>query len=213
MQTLQAEKRDIFGKQLKRPRALGKMPVVAYGPGKDNYNLFVVEKEFVKLYREVGESSMIGVETEGGRLEAIIQDVTMHPVTGKPLHADLYLIERGKKIQVTVPFEFVGTAPAVKTFGGILVKVMHEVDVEVLPSQIPQVLEIDVSPLVALGDSITIGDITVPEGVEILAETSEVIASIDTQNEEEDIDTGGDIDFSAIESEKKGKKEEEESSE
>jgi len=210
MKTLVAEKRDIFGKKLKCSRALGKMPVVAYGPGKENMNLFVIEKDFIKLYREAGESTMIGVETTDGRFEVIIQEVTMHPVTGNPLHADFYLIERGKKMEVAIPLEFIGNAGAVKSLGGILVKVMHEVNVEVLPGNIPPYIEVDISKLATLEDVITIDDLVIPEGTDVLAESTEVVALIAVQ-EVDEVEDITEIDFSAIEAEKKGKKEEVES--
>lgn len=214
MLTLVAEKRDITGKKVRHLRRQGKLPVVAYGPGKETIHLTVDGAEFLKLYRQAGESTMIGLETPEGRFEAIVQDVARDPVSEELLHADLYMVERGKKIEVTVPFEFTGVSPAVKSYGGTLVKVMHEVDVEVLPSQIPHEIVVDITPLATLEDVITIGDLVLPEGVKVLAESDEIVVSVATQNDSSDDDTASaEIDFSAIEAQKKGKKEEDQSSE
>ncbi|MDP3956313.1 MAG: 50S ribosomal protein L25 [bacterium] len=215
MLILEAKKREIFGKANKVVRAEGNMPIVAYGPGnpaKESLHYAVPTKEFIRVYREAGESALVGLETPEGRLESVIQDVARDPVTGAPLHADFFLIERGKTMEVTVPFEFVGESPAVKSFGGILMKTMHEVDIEVLPSNIPQEIEVDVSLLATLDDVITIGDLKLPEGVKVLAESDEVVVSVDTAGEDE-VEIATEIDFTAIEAEKKGKKEEEVSSE
>ncbi len=138
----------------------------------------------------------------------LIKEVTFHPTSGQPIHADLYVVDKTKKLEVNVPLEFEGVAPAVKELNGIVLKVMHELAVEALPKDLPHDIKVDLEKLVALDSQILVKDLVLPAGVTALVDADEVVAAI-TVAEEEPVDETP-IDLSAIEVEKKGKKEEEE---
>jgi large subunit ribosomal protein L25 len=205
MLKLQAEARETFGKQLKRARKDGKMPAVMYGAGTESTPLFVPLPEFKKVLKEAGESTVVVVETPAGTKEVLIHEVEVHPVSEEPLHADFYVIDKTKAIQVAVPLRFGGIAPALK-LGGTLVKVMHELEIETLPMTIPHELEVDTTALVDLASQILVKDIYLPPGVMLISEPEEVVAAIAVAKEEVE---EAPADLSAIEVEKKGKKEEE----
>ena len=112
MFTLSLEKRDQPGKGLETARVSGKLPVVIYGPKEPSASFFANTVQFKKVYGAAGESSIITLQVDGDEKDALIHDVSAHPVTGEPIHADFYVIEKGKKIQVKVPLEFIGVAPA-----------------------------------------------------------------------------------------------------
>lgn len=210
MFTLKAEKRDVFGKKLAKRRAAGLLPIVMYGgPKEPSASYFVNAADFQKIFRETGESSIISVETSDGTKEALVQDTDRDPVSGALMHVDLYVIERGKPIEVTVPLVFTGVAPAVKNLGGILVKVMHELEIEVLPKDIPHEITVDVSKLETMDSQILVKDLALPPSAKPLLEPDETVAAISEQVEEVEEATPA-PDFSQIEVEKKGKKEEEE---
>lgn len=213
MLTLNIEKRD-EKVSLSNLRKSGKMPAVFYGPKEKSTSISVPFAKFEKMLEEAGESTIIHLEGDGIDLDVLIHEVDRDPVTDTPRHADFYAIEKGKKLEVKVPIEFIGVAPAVKDLGGVLVKVMHEVEVEALPKDLPHKLTADISTLVAFDSVVSIKDISVPNGVEIKAKPEDVVASV-YEPKDEPIEPVVAPDLSTIEVEKKGKeaKEGEESAE
>ena len=207
MLKLTAEKRDIFGKELKRARETGKMPVVIYGAKDKATSLFVMTKEFKKLLSQAGESTMITVDAGDLKRDVLIHDVDFHPVNGEPIHADLYVVDKTKTVEVKVPLRYEGVSLAVKDLGGTLVKVLHELEIEVLPTHIPHEVIVDISLLATLESQVLVRDLKVPKEVKVLIEPETVVAAISVAKEEpiEEVP----VDLSAIEVEKKGKKEEE----
>src|SRR6187551_2256060 len=117
-------------------RKQGKMPAVFYGLDKKTTSVMIDEIEFKKLWKKAGESSTVTLETPEGKVETLIHDVQFDPVSGFPLHADFLVIDTKKVIQVAIPLVFTGASPAVKA-GGILVKVLHDLEVEGLPGTLP----------------------------------------------------------------------------
>lgn len=208
MLQLNAKKRDIFGKKLYKSRLAGEVPVVVYGGGEEPLHLFVDSKEFQKVWKQAGESSIVKIIGEGIKKDVLIQDVSLHTVTDNPLHVDFYMVKADQMIRVSIPVNFVGIAPAVKTFGGVLVKVMREVEVEALPANLPHEFTVDVSKIEKLEDQITIADLKTDANVKIIAAPEDVIALVSVAKEEVE-EVAAPVDLTKIEVEKKGKKPEE----
>lgn len=206
MHTLTVEKRTAGSADSLRKK--GKIPAVFYGPKEESTPVTLDGKEFVKVFKSAGESSIITLEGIGEPKEVLIHDVSRNPVTEAFEHIDFYVIEKGKKLQVGVPLLFTGESPAVKNLGGTLVKVMYEVEVEAFPKDLPHEITVDVSSLETFDSQITIKDIPVPAGVTILTDAEEVVAAVAQPKEEEEEPVQA-IDMDAIEVEKKGKTEEE----
>src|SRR3989344_4924058 len=141
-------------------------------------------------------------------IDALIHEVQVDPVTSEPIHVDFLAIDMKKKITVNVPLEFTGISNAVKNGIGNLVKVLHEIEIEALPADLPHNLVVDVTSLDTLEDVITVSDIKLPAGVSAITKGEDVVASIVAQVEEKE-EVVEPVDLSAIEVEKKGKKEEE----
>lgn len=191
----------------KETKSEGMIPAVYYGSHAASTPIFINAIDFKKVLSQAGESSSIELVTEHGSENAMIKDVQFDPVKHMPIHADFYVIEKGQKVHVMTPIEFVGESEAVKA-GGILVKVMHELSVEGEPSKLPQHFEVDLSKLATMEDVIKVGDIKLPAGVELYHITpDDVVASVTVAKEEEE--TPAEVDLSSIEVEQKGKKEEE----
>lgn len=207
MLTLKAEPRSVFGKGLRKPRAAGQLPVVIYGRKQEALSFFVDNKEFTKIHKEAGESTVIDFKSEKGDLDVLIYGVDYHPVSGAIIHADLYVVEKGKKVEVDVPLTYVGESLAVKNAGGVLVKVMHELPIEAKPADLPHDIEVDISALTDLDSQITVADLKLPAGVTATVEAEEVVVLI-SEAKDEPVEEEP-VDLSAIEVEKKGKKEEE----
>lgn len=188
-------------------RAKGLLPAVFYGPKEKSVAIALNKVDFMKAWREAGESTVILLETPKGEKEVLVHEVSYEPVRGEPVHVDFYVPEKGKKVAVHVPLEFIGVSLAVKDLGGTLVKVLHEIEIEALPKDLPHTVKIDISALENLDSQILAQDISLPEGVALLAESEEVVAAISVAEEEKE--ETAPIDLSSIEVEKKGKKEEE----
>jgi len=191
----------------------GMVPGVVYGVRVENTMISVPNTLFEKIFKEAGESSTITLEipakTEKGpiqKVDVLIYDIQRHPVKGFPVHIDFLAIDMNKPVEVAIPLEFIGIAPAEKGSLGVLVKVIHEVEVEALPKDLPHNITVDISSLVALGDQIHIKDLVLPKGVNMITDKDEVVALITAIKEEKE---EAPVDLSAIEVEKKGKKEDE----
>ena len=193
---------------LDQMRAEGFVPAVFYGMGKESVSIMVEDKEFRKVWREAGESTTVLLETPTGKVDVLIHEVQMDPVKDTPVHIDFLAIDMNKEIEVPVALEFVGESDAVKA-GGVLTKSLHEVEVKALPKNLPHNLEVDISALATLEDQILVSDIKLPAGVTMITGGEEVVAVVSAAKEEEPAEAAP-VDLSAIEVEKRGKKEEEE---
>ena len=158
-------------------RASGRIPAVLYGPKEDATSVAIDAKVFGRLFKEAGETTIIKLKGVGDDKDTLIHDVQLHPVTDVPLHADFYVLEKGKKIEIKIPLEFVGAAPAEKA-GHILVKALHEVEIEVAPAELPQSLEVDISKLENVGDHILASQIPLPPSAELKTDAEEIVVSV-----------------------------------
>ena len=206
MNTLIATKRSKTTK-LVDIRKEGNIPAVVYGARVENTSISVPSIAFEKVWKDAGESSTIVLELEKQKIDVLIHEVQVDPVKSFPIHIDFLAIDMNKTIEVTIPLMFAGVAPAEKNGLGVLVKVLHEVEIEALPKNIPHNLEVDLSTIITLENKIHVKDIKLPTGVKVLTEGEEVVALV-AQVQEEKEETAP-VDLSAIEVEKKGKKEEE----
>ncbi|MEN9881192.1 MAG: hypothetical protein RLZZ308_375 [Candidatus Parcubacteria bacterium] len=184
----------------------GYIPAVYYGSHAKSTPIFVEAIAFTKVLGQAGESSSISLITEHGKEIAMIQDVQRHPVKNHPVHADFLVLEKGQKVHVKLPIVFIGESQAVKA-GGVLVKVMHELSVEGDPTKLPHEVTVDISVLATASSVVHAQDIALPAGVVLYHINEEdIVASITAQHEESEAASVADL--SAIEVEKKGKKEE-----
>lgn len=209
MIAIEAQKRAVFGKKLKNLRSQGKIPAVMYGPKEPALAILVDQKEFKKVLSEAGESSVVTLRLGKDEREALIYDVGLAPLSDEPIHADFYVFEKGKPIRAHVQLEFTGVAPGVREQGGTLVKVMHELEVEALPKDLPKSISVSLEPLTEIGNQIMVRDLKVGSGITVLAPETEIIASIAAPREEKIEEEPAPIDLTKIEVERKGKKLEE----
>lgn len=205
MLTLKADQRDT-NTNLESLRDSGFIPAVFYGKKEASTPISIREVDFLKVWKEAGESTVVTLETEGGNKDSLIHDIVLHPVTGKPLHVDFYVFEAGHSVEVELPIEFIGVSSAVKDLGGTLMKVVHEVRISAMPKDLPHMIEVDISSLKNFGDQILAQDIPMPKGVELKLNPEEVIATVSAPREEK-VEEAPAMDLSSIEVEKKGKEE------
>ncbi len=205
MLTLKGEIRDAK-MNLATLRTQGFIPAVYYGRKEKPVSCVFALNEFKKVFKQAGESTIVVLETPKGKVNTLIYEVQMSPVRGEPIHADFYVIEKGQEVEVHIPIEFTGVAPAIKDLGGTLVKVLHEIEVKALPENLPHGFTVDISSLATLESQILARDIVLPKGVTLITHADDVVVAISVAKEEPVEEPV--MDLSAIEVEKKGKKEE-----
>lgn len=205
---LKAETRDVKVNP-KYIRSQGKTPAVFYGRKEKATPITLDTIQFKKVWAKAGESSVVTLKTSSGDLGAIIHEVQLDPVKDEPTHVDFYVVEADKMIEIEVPLEFVGVSTAVKDLGGILVKVLHTLEIEALPKNLPHSLTVDISAIIEINGHILAKDVSLPTGVTLKTKESEIVALVSGAREEKEEEVPTAIDMSAIEVEKKGKKEEE----
>jgi large subunit ribosomal protein L25 len=183
---------------------------VVYGPAYPSTSIVINQKDFTKLYKAAGESSVVTLNGLKANQDVLIHEVQVDVRNGNIIHADFYALKKGQKVTVNVPIVFVGVAEAVKTHGADLIKNMFEVEIEAEAKDLPHEIEIDLSVLKEIDDNITVADIKAPAGVKILSNETDVIVTA-SKHEEEKEEESTEIDMSAIEvSDAKGKKEDSE---
>lgn len=187
MVELKAKPRTELGKKVRALRRAGFLPAVVYGDGVSSQPIAVLYKDFEKVFKEAGESTLIKLEVDGKPYNVLIHDISRDPLSGYPLHADFYAVRLDKEIRASVPIEFIGESPAVKNEGGILVKVVQEVEVEALPQNLPHGLTADLSVLQTINSRFLVKDISLPQGVKVHADPEEVVALIEPPRSEEEM--------------------------
>ncbi len=184
---INAEVRSTFGKKVKHLRSEGLLPATVYGKGFDPISIQMKSKELNKLFEEAGESSLIDLLVEKENYPILFKNPQYHPVEGNLIHIDCYKVNLKEKITATVPIEIVGESVAVKE-GLVLVEITNEVEVESLPTDLPERIEVDISQLVNVDDTITVADLKVDDKVEIQNSPDQVIVKIEEPAAEEEIE-------------------------
>lgn len=204
---LSAKLRNLSGKEVSSLRDQGEIPAIVYGGNEETRSITVSRVDFLRVFREAGESSLVALDIEGKTHDVLIHDVQFDPVSDAPIHADLLVVRQDKELEVDVPLVFEGVAPAIKELGASLVKVLHELPIRTLPKNLPHNIIVDVSGLTTLDSQILVKDIKLPAGVEVTVDPEEVIVSLTVAGEEV-VEEAPVADLSEIEVEKKGKQEE-----
>lgn len=205
--TLPVTDRDV-SKSVHKLRDNGEVPAVVYGPKQEPIPVTLEAKVFNKVLEEAGESTIVELTGLKDKVEVLIKEVEFNPVKQQIMHVDFYAIERGKEMTTHVALEFIGEAPVEESGAGSVTKVLHEVEVTCMPSDLPSHIDVDISSLASVEDKIHVSDLKVPKGVKIEADPEDSVAVVSAARvtiEEEEEPT--EVDMSAIEVEQKGKEE------
>ena len=177
--TLTAERRQAAGKGgARKLRAQDRIPAVIYGHGREPESLSLSRMELDKvLHRIAGGSTLIDLTVEGtGTVQALIREVQRHPLRKNVTHIDFYEVHAGEVLSVDVPVVLVGSPDGVRNAGGVLEQFLREVTIEVLPRNIPERIEVDVTDL-RVGTSVHVSDLTV-QNAEILTDPHTTICTV-----------------------------------
>ncbi len=177
--SLEVERRKGAGKGICRKlRREGKIPAILYGPGEEPTPLMVDSTAFTHIYRDLkGENAIFTLKFKGSKgKKTILKELQRNPINMEIIHIDFEHISPRKKITVEVPIHLVGVPKGVKEGGGVLEHLLREVEIECLPTDIPEHIEVDVSGL-NIGDSIHVGDLEVPN-VQLLVSAERSVATV-----------------------------------
>lgn len=183
-----AQKREILGKKVKKLRREGILPANIYGKKVKSVGIQVNLKDFVDIYKEVGETGLVDLQIEGEKetRPVLIHNVCKHPVEDNFLHADFRQIILTEKVKATIPVELIGEAPAVAQNLGVLVQISKEIEVEALPTDLPEHFQVDISKLEKVDDVVSVKDINVDKKkVELKLGDEQIIAKIEHLAKEE----------------------------
>ncbi len=190
----------VFTERLKsKKRSNDYVPGVLYGPGIENLVLEVDRKNLEKSYNDLGESSLVFLESGKNKYRVLIHDIQKDPLTGRIIHVDFYQPDLKEEVEVTVPLVFEGEAPAVKELGGTLVKNILEVEVKALPEKLPHNIKVSVEGLKTFEDAVLVKDLQVEKGVKVMKDSEEIVVSVTPiEDIDKDLETPIDEDVDAV---------------
>ena len=185
---LAAQKRELAGHKVKKLRREGILPANLFGKKIKSQSLQVNLKEFLKVFEKTGETGLIDLVIDDKETRPVlVGNVQIEPVGDQPLHVNFHQVNLEEKVTVAVPIHLVGEAPAVVGDEGVLVQPLAEVEVEALPTDLPDHLEADISSLDKVEAALRVADLKVPKGAVIQADKEEVVAIINPKAKEEEV--------------------------
>jgi len=169
---LKAKKRTLLGRKVKKLRKEGLIPANVYGKKVKSEAIEVEEKEFTEVFTKAGETAIVNLVLDGKDHPVLIHLVQHDPVTRFPLHIDFFQVDLKEKVTAKVPLVIVGESPAVKDKIGVLLHILSEVEIEALPADLLEKIEVDVSSLSAVDQLIKVGELKVSDKVKILTDAN-----------------------------------------
>ncbi|MEK7581451.1 MAG: 50S ribosomal protein L25 [Patescibacteria group bacterium] len=176
---LVAQKRTILGKKVKQLRREGILPAHVFGHKVETDHVQVNAHDFAKVFEKVGETGIIALTIDGVKKPVMVRDTQLNPITDDLVHIDFYQVNLSEKVKVNVPIEIIGESPAVEKKIGLLLTPITEVEVEALPGDLPENIEVDITNLLNIDDEIKVKDLKVDRSkIEVLTDEELVVAQI-----------------------------------
>ena len=175
---LQIQKRTTEGKKVKTLRNQGITPIHLYGSEFDSASMQVKMSELIDILNLAGFSSPITLNDGKNDIIAFAREVQRHPLTEQILHVDFQVVGKDDHVEVEVPINLTGESPAVKNLGGVLIKLMETIRVSSKVGSVPKSLELDISVIESLEQSILVGEIEIAEGVQIVSDETFAVARV-----------------------------------
>jgi len=176
---LDATQRDVVGKHVKQYRREGHIPAVVYGPTIEPVKLFVNETELRQVLTHAAGTHLIELNIDGSPVTTLAREVQRHPIKGSILHVDFYHVAMDRAIRTEIPIIVVGASPAITRREAIVLQAMTTLPIEVLPADLPDRVEVDITGLQKVGDHILVSGLSLPEGIRVLASADEMVLKLD----------------------------------
>ncbi len=198
---LKVSPREVLGKKVKALRREGVIPANVYGHALESAAIQVAKEELVQLLRTAGRNEIVYLRLDGEEPRPVfLRQIQRNPVTDAILHVDFYQISLREKVRMEVPVSLVGTAPAEQMHGGTLLHSLDRITVEGLPTEIPSLIEVDVSGLEEIDATIYVSELSVPGEVAVLTDPEQVVAKVappqvekEVEEEEEVLEEGDEV--------------------
>ena len=177
---LTVERREVLGKKVAQLRRSGFTPANVYGHGVDSVSIQIETETMVKTLKTMLANEVIDLKINGesNTRPVVVQKVQRHPLTSQVLHTEFYQVSLRTRMRADVPLIIVGQSEGVDTFNGVLVKAVETVQVEALPLDLPSHIDVDITPLANLEDSLHVSDLVIPEGVTLLTDAEVVVVKV-----------------------------------
>jgi len=182
---INAEKRKVTGKQVGVLRRAGKLPGVIYGNKVDPIAITMDLKQSTHILNIATSSSIIQIDLEGVEYAALVREKQKDYLKNRFIHIDFQAVSQTEKIKAEVGIEFVGIAPAIKDFSGVIVEGITAIEVEALPKDLPERFVVDISQLAEIGNAVYIKDLSIPSNVEVLSPLEDMIVMVSAPAAEE----------------------------
>jgi large subunit ribosomal protein L25 len=173
---LKAEKRDVIGKQVKAMRRAGKLPAVIYGRRTEPINVSLDAHTAALVLGKLTSSSLVTIQVDGAEYPALVREKQRDYIKNRLLHVDFLAVSLDESIRATVSLNFIGVSGAVKDFNAVLVQNLESLEIECLPTDLPESVDVDISTLLRPGDSIRVRDVKVSDKVQILNDPDTTVA-------------------------------------
>jgi len=184
---LKATKRDVVGKQVKALRREGKLPAVIYGRHTDPINVNLEAHTAQIALAKLTSSSLVTIDVDGTEHLALVREKQRDYIKNKLLHVDFLAVSLTEKLRTTVPVHFIGISLAVKDFNAVMVHNLEEVEVECLPADLPERIDVDISSLNRPGEGIRMRDVHVSDKVRLLGDPDTMVAVATFAKVEEEV--------------------------
>ena len=175
---LTASTRQLIGKRARRLYREGKLPAVVYGNKAEAMALTLDRLEFQKVFVKSGRTHLVDLVVDGKTEKVLVREIQTHPRRLGPIHVDFYQVNLTEKIHVEVPVHLTGESAAVKRGDADILQPIHMLEVECLPTDIPEAFEVDLTPLAEIESEFRVSEIKVPSGVTVLVEPDELVVKI-----------------------------------
>ena len=173
---IKAKKRDVIGKQVRALRREGKLPAVIYGRHTDPINILLEAHTASLALGKLTPSSLVTIEVDGTQYPALVREKQRDYIKNRLLHVDFLAVSLTEKIRTSVSVHFIGVSPAVKDFDAVLVHNLEELEVECLPTDLPERIDVDISTLVKPGEGIRVKDVHVSDNIRLLDDPETMVA-------------------------------------
>ena len=186
--TLPAKTRSVLGKKVKLLRNSGLIPINLYGKGIENQSLEADAKQFNKIFHDAGVSSLISLIIENQKpIKVLFKEPQMHYMTGTLTRVDMYQVNMKEKIRTELPIEYIGESIAVTENEGKLVTSLDKIEVECLPDDLVQHIEVDISKLTEFDQAVHVSELNIPAGIEVLTDPELVVCVVQAPLSEEEL--------------------------
>lgn len=176
--TLTAAHRTETGKKVKHLRSAGRIPATVYGKSVKSVSITVSADEFISVYEKAGETGLIELVIDKEKRSVLVHSVQRHPVSHSALHVEFHQVDLKEKVHADIPLELTGESPAVSQHLGVLLTVLGAIEVEALPTDLPEKIPVDITKLAEVNDELKVADLDVPQAVKVLTDTGLTVVKI-----------------------------------